>query len=155
MSPGIAIAPWRSGRLSTMHPTSTVPHRSVAARFPCSPRVGSASGTLVHGQFVHGLVPLISAQHPRQPCQRWLGHLRGRGHVRPSLSAGRRFDTALAFHLVRERPHELVEGVLGAVLLLNGLCMRQSPGECRQMDQGHLCREHGFYTVAGRYTCQD
>jgi hypothetical protein len=48
MLPSIAVAFWRARRLSPMHPASTVLHRSVPARFPAPPRMGSASLALTH-----------------------------------------------------------------------------------------------------------
>jgi hypothetical protein len=50
MLPGIAVASLSAGRLPTMHPALTVLHRSVAARRPGSPRMGSAALALVHGR---------------------------------------------------------------------------------------------------------
>src|SRR5262245_34243031 len=65
MLPGVPITLWSAGRLPTMHPTSTVQHRSVLTRLPGSPRMGSAPLALVHGQVLHGLVPPNFAHSPR------------------------------------------------------------------------------------------
>ena len=49
-----------------------------------------------------------------------------------------------------ERPGELVEGVLGAVLLYDKLDMRQASGErhSRVVDGGHLSPEHRLNLIA-------
>ena len=65
MLPCVTISLGRAGGLAAMHTTSTVSHRAVSARLPAPSQVRSASRALVHGQFVHGLVPVISAHHPR------------------------------------------------------------------------------------------
>jgi hypothetical protein len=51
-----------------------------------------------------------------------------------------------------ERPGELVEGVLGAVLLYDKLDMRQASGERhrRVVDGGHLSTEHRLDQREGR-----
>ena len=66
MLPGILVASRSASSLSPMHPAPTVRHRSVPARFPASPGMGSASRAPVHGQLtLHGLDPLIFAHRPR------------------------------------------------------------------------------------------
>jgi hypothetical protein len=61
------------------------------------------------------------------------------------------------FHLVRERPHKFVEGVLGTVLLWNGVNVRQPTGERHrsEMHQSHLGSQHGFHSITRSYSCQD
>jgi hypothetical protein len=60
-------------------------------------------------------------------------------------------------HLVRERPHKLVEGVLRAVLLRDGIDVGKPSGDRHrsQVHQSHLGSQHGFHSITRSYSRHD
>jgi hypothetical protein len=112
MLPGVSVSLRRTSCLPAMHPASTILHRGRTTWSPAPPRVGSAAGTPVHGQFVHGLDPWICCTTPGL-------HIPDDGLATfvnvDMLDFDRLLRTAPVtlerLHLIREGPHQLIESL--------------------------------------------